>query len=283
LNMTSKLHPNSKQTQSIRRSNKVNRQQLTRWYSIELERRTMTNYAKMRISNPSLYYETPDLVLNDSKLKLSEKEKVLRSMALDADQIAEAMIEGMEGYGQAYSANDLQAVLIQLAKSKELKTIDNLSPPNTRFQRILVVTTVDQDLNREVADIAYDMAEVADGKVYLLNVVPLEFAGAGLMAAGPMATNVPYVSIDNTQIIEDRTQQLRELTVESGSSVETEIEVRSGQIEQAISDYANNCDADIIVVGSPNRSWLEALFDPSIISRVTKSAPCPVLIVPEPA
>jgi nucleotide-binding universal stress UspA family protein len=103
------------------------------------------------------------------------------------------------------------------------------------------------------------------------------------MAAGPMATNVPYVSIDNTQIIEDRTQQLRELTVESGSSVETEIEVRSGQIEQAISDYANNCDADIIVVGSPNRSWLEALFDPSIISRVTKSAPCPVLIVPEPA
>jgi hypothetical protein len=165
LNMTSKLHPNSKQTQSIRRSNKVNRQQLTRWYSIELERRTMTNYAKMRISNPSLYYETPDLVLNDSKLKLSEKEKVLRSMALDADQIAEAMIEGMEGYGQAYSANDLQAVLIQLAKSKELKTIDNLSPPNTRFQRILVVTTVDQDLNREVADIAYDMAEVADGKV----------------------------------------------------------------------------------------------------------------------
>ncbi|MDE0852700.1 universal stress protein [Yoonia sp.] len=243
----------------------------------------MTNYAKMRISNPSLYYETPDLVLTDGKLKLSEKEKVLRSMALDADQIAEAMIEGMEGYGQAYSANDLQAVLIQLAKSKELKTIDNLSPPNTRFQRILVVTTVDQDLNREVADIAYDMAEVADGKVYLLNVVPLEFAGAGLMAAGPMATNVPYVSIDNTQIIEDRTQQLRELTVESGSSVETEIEVRSGQIEQAISDYANNCDADIIVVGSPNRSWLEALFDPSIISRVTKSAPCPVLIVPEPA
>jgi nucleotide-binding universal stress UspA family protein len=59
--------------------------------------------------------------------------------------------------------------------------------------------------------------------------------------------------------------------------------VRSGQIEQAITDYANDCDADIIVVGSPNRSWLEALFDPSITSKVTKSAPCPVLVVPEPA
>jgi hypothetical protein len=34
----------------------------------------------------------------------------------------------------------------------------------------MVVTTVDQDLNREIADFAYDMAEVTGGKVFLLNV-----------------------------------------------------------------------------------------------------------------
>lgn len=243
----------------------------------------MTNYAKMRILNPSSYYETPDRVLNDGKLNRGEKEKVLRSMALDADRMVEATIEGMEGGGLAYSANDLQAALIQLEKAKELKAIVDLSLPNARFQRIVVVTTDDHDLNREVAGIAYNMAEVADGKVYLLNVVPLEFAGAGLMAAGPMMTSVPFIAIDNTQIIEERTRQLAELKVESGSSVETEIEVRSGQIERAIADYADDCDADIIVVGSPNRSWLEALFDLSITSRVTNSAPCPVLVVPEPA
>ncbi|AGI68749.1 putative UspA-family protein [Octadecabacter antarcticus 307] len=243
----------------------------------------MTNYAKMRISNPSPYYETPDLVLKDGKLNRGEKEKVLRSMASDANQMAEATIEGMEGGDLAYNANDLQAALIQLEKSKELKTIDDLSLPNARFQQIMVVTTVDQDLNRDVADIAYDMAEVADGKVYLLNVVPSQYAGAGLMAAGPMMTSVPLIAIDNTQIIADRTQQLAELRVESGSSVETEIEVRGGQIEQVIADYADECDADIIVVGSPNRSWLEALLDSSITRRVTKSAPCPVLVVPEPA
>ena len=243
----------------------------------------MTNYAKMRISNPSVYCESPDLVLNDGKLNRGEKEKVLRSMASDAGQMAEATIEGMEESDPAYSANDLQAALIQLEKSKKRKTIDDLSLPNARFQRIMVVTTVDQDLNRDVADIAYDMAEVADGKVYLLNVVPSQYAGAGLMAAGPMMTSVPLIAIDNTQIIEERTQQLAELRVESGASVKTEIEVRSGQIEQVIADYADECDADIIVVGSPSRSWLEALFDPSITSRVTNSAPCPVLIVPESA
>lgn len=242
----------------------------------------MTSYAKMRISNPSPYYETPDLVLKDGKLSRGEKEKVLRSMVTDANQMADATIEGMEGSDPAYNASELQNALMQLEASKNLKTIDNLSLPSARFQRIMVVTTVDQDLNRDVADIAYDMAEVADGKVYLLNVVPSQYAGAGLMAAGPMVTSVPLIAIDNTQIIENRTQQLAELRVESGSSVETEIEVRSGQIEQAITDYANDCDADIIVVGSPNRSWLEALFDPSITSKVTRSAPCPVLVVPEP-
>jgi len=58
--------------------------------------------------------------------------------------------------------------------------------------------------------------------------------------------------------------------------------VRIGEIEQVIVDYADDCDADVIAVGSPNRSWLEALFDSSIARRVTMFAPCPVLVVPEP-
>lgn len=243
----------------------------------------MTIYSKMRISNPSPYYETPDQVLSDDNLSRGDKEKVLKSMAFDADQMAEATIEGMVGAKLAYNANDLQAALIQLEEVKKRDADSDLSQPNARFQRIMVVTTIDQGLNRKIADVAYDMAENEGSKVYLLNVVPPEFEGAGLAAAGPMVTAVPLVATDNTQIIEDRSQQLAELHVESGSNVETEIEVRTGQIEQVIADYADDCDADVIVVGSPNRSWLEGLFDPSLFHRVSRSAPCPVLVVPETA
>jgi nucleotide-binding universal stress UspA family protein len=98
-----------------------------------------------------------------------------------------------------------------------------------------------------------------------------------------MGTVVPLAATDNTQIIEDRQEQLLELRIERGSSVKTEIEVRSGQIEDVIVAYADENDADLIVVGSANRSWLETLFDISIARKVTKSAPCPVLVVPEPA
>ncbi len=94
---------------------------------------------------------------------------------------------------------------------------------------------------------------------------------------------VPLVVTDDAQIIEDRRDQLEELKTECGSSVETEIEVRSGQIEESIVAYADECEADLIIVGSPNRSWLEALLDTSVARHVTRSALCPVLVVPEPA
>jgi nucleotide-binding universal stress UspA family protein len=145
----------------------------------------------------------------------------------------------------------------------------------------MVVTTVNQDMNREIADVAFDMAEIMGGKVYLLSVVPPALEGTGLSAAGHMGTVIPLGSADNIQVIEDRNKQLAELAFDGGTDIETEIEVRIGQVEEAIIEYADDCEADIIVVGSLNRSWLEALFESSIASRVTKSAPCPVLIVPQ--
>ena len=89
-------------------------------------------------------------------------------------------------------------------------------------------------------------------------------------------------AIDNAQIINDRTEQLTRLKSENASGVVTEIEVRVGQIEDVIIEYADECAADLIVVGSANRSWLEALFDTSVARQVTRSAPCPVLVIPEP-
>ncbi|MCO4846343.1 MAG: universal stress protein [Yoonia sp.] len=242
----------------------------------------MTRYAKTRIANPSRYFRAPDRVLSDDRLSHDDKENVLRSMALDAEQMVDSSSEGMAGANSAYNAKDLQSALIELERTKRSEAVDDSGRQSARFQRIMVVTTANQDLNREIADVAFDMAEVVDGKVFLLNVVPLTFEGAGLAAAGPMVAAVPLDALDTTKIIQDRNEQLTELAFESGTNVETEIEVRSGQIEQVIVAYADDCDADVIVVGSPNRSWLEALFDPSIVRRVTNLAPCPVLVVPEP-
>ena len=243
----------------------------------------MTNYAQARISNPSRYFETPGHVLSDVKLCHADKVRILKSMAVDADQKLEATSEGMAGSNPSYTAKELQSALVHLENVKDVEGIEITDAQTARFQRIVVITTVDQYMNSEIAGVAFDMAEGADGKVFLLNVVPSAFETTGLAAAGPMVTAVPLVAADDTQIIEDRRDQLEELKAACGSSVETEIEVRSGQIEEVIVAYADECGADLIIVGSPNRSWLEALLDTSVARKVTKSALCPVLVVPEPA
>ncbi len=243
----------------------------------------MTNYAQARISNPSRYFETPGHVLSDVKLGHADKVKILKSMAVDADQKLEATSEGMAGSNPSYTAKELQSALIHLENVKDVEGVGTTNVQTARFQHIMVVTTVDQHLNCEIAGVAFDMAEKMGGKVCLLNVVPSPMEGAGLAAAGPMMTAVPLVVTDDAQIIEDRRDQLEELKTACGSSVETEIEVRSGQIEESIVAYADECEADLIIVGSPNRSWLEALLDTPVARQVTRSALCPVLVVPEPA
>jgi nucleotide-binding universal stress UspA family protein len=243
----------------------------------------MTNYAQARVSNPSRYFETPGHVLSDVRLDHAHKVKILKSMAADADQKLEATSEGMAGSNPSYNAKELQSALVHLENVKDVEGIETANIQTSRFQRIMVVTTVDQNLNRKIAGVAFDMAENLGGKVCLLNVVPSAFEAAGLVAAGPMGIAVPLVATDDAQIIEDRREQLEELKTACGSNVETEIEVRSGQIEEVIVAYAGECDADLIIVGSPNLSWLEALLDTSIARRITRLAPCPVLVVPEPA
>lgn len=243
----------------------------------------MTSYAKVRVSNPSRYFETPDHVLSDVRLGHDDKVKILKAMADDAGQKLEATSEGMARSTPSCNAADLQSALVHLENVKDVEGVETTNVRAARFQRIMVVTTVDQNLNYEIAGVAFDMAESMGGKVALLNVVPSAFDGAGLAAAGPMVTAVPFSASDDAQIIEDRRDQLEELKIACGSSVETDIEVRSGQIEEVIVAYADEFDADLIVVGSPNRSWLETFLDTSVARKVTRSALCPVLVVPEPA
>ncbi len=243
----------------------------------------MTSYAQARISNPSRYFETPGHVLSDVKLGHADKVEILKSMAVTADQKLEATSEGMAGSNPSYNANELQSALLHLENVKDVEGVEITNVQTARFQRIVVVTTVDQRLNCEIAGVAFDMAENMGGKVCLLNVVPSASERVGLAAAGPMVTAIPLVTTDNAQIIEDRRDQLEELKTECGSSVETEIAVRCGQIEAVIIEYAGECNADLIIVGSPNQSWLETLLDTSVAHQVTRSAICPVLVVPEPA
>ncbi|MEL6565178.1 MAG: universal stress protein [Pseudomonadota bacterium] len=245
---------------------------------------TMTRYAQQRIANPVCFFDAPNEVLKDDNLSLEEKEKVLRSMAVDAEQLVDATAEGMENPSQTYKAEDLRLALQKLSKIKDTGALakDAVQNAAQRFKRILVVTSASEDLNRVVLDHALDLATLSGGDVSLLSIVPPDVGAVGAATALPMAGTAQVVSVDRSGIIEDRKKLLAELRGTCGADQTVDIEIRSGPVESELVAYAETWKADLIVVGSPDRSWLETVFNPALDRDVTKFAPCPILVVPEP-
>ena len=58
-----------------------------------------------------------------------------------------------------------------------------------------------------------------------------------------------------------------------------EADVADGDAGAVICAYADEHAADLIVIGSRDRSFWERLFDPSVGRHVVDHAPCPVLVV----
>jgi nucleotide-binding universal stress UspA family protein len=58
-------------------------------------------------------------------------------------------------------------------------------------------------------------------------------------------------------------------------------ESRIGPAAERIIDAANECNADLIVVGSRGRGWLKAAVLGSVSAAVVRNSSCPVLVVKE--
>lgn len=61
---------------------------------------------------------------------------------------------------------------------------------------------------------------------------------------------------------------------------DVEIEIVTGVVDRAILETATHRDADLVVIGVANRSWLDRLLFGSTLRRVLRRATMPVLVVP---
>ena len=172
---------------------------------------------------------------------------------------------------------------LSAAETGNAAPFDPVDSPQRRFQEIIAVMTANSQLNDVVLELAIDLSRLSKGAVSLLSVVPPTMNDAGSAAAGmPMVAPVAVPSLDTSAVLQDRKRLLTELRAGKSKGETMRIEVRSGEVELEIVDFAEKAGADVIIVGSPDRSWLEGFFDPPIDRSVVKAAPCPVFVVPEP-
>ena len=153
--------------------------------------------------------------------------------------------------------------------------IELLPTQPVRFQHIVCPTDFSTGSNAAVG-CALSLAQQADAELLLLHVieVPPE------MREHPATSRIDVDAIRAAAEAE-ALRRLRELVPDAARKFCTvETAVAEGAADHAILTACAARNADLVVIGASHHGVLDRILFGSVAARVTRAAPCPVLIVP---
>lgn len=142
-----------------------------------------------------------------------------------------------------------------------------------KIKKVLIAMDYDQT-SQKVAEEGYSMAKMLNAETILMHVIseqPLYYSSY---------TYMRELSVDLMGDLKESTQEFlnkakRHLGDESIKTVLVE-----GEIAETILKTANDLNADVIVMGSHSRKWLENIIMGSAAKNVLKLTTIPLYIVP---
>lgn len=149
------------------------------------------------------------------------------------------------------------------------------------FNKVLVALPSDDQAAAKLAKSGLAFAQTHQAQTRLLSVLSADITptpvGVGTAAFDAITPNSPAVSEAAKRTRDEMIDSLVDRHPASGPASHT---FRFGNPANEIVDEAESWQADIIIMGSRERSWLERLFDPSVSQNVTRHADCAVLVLP---
>ncbi len=126
-----------------------------------------------------------------------------------------------------------------------------------------------------LTDAAVKFAKESAGKIFLIHVAPSDLG----FAIGDMGFQY-FPEIEKMEIREEL-KQLDELEKSiSAQGVPCEHLLKQGNAADIILEYAQEKNAEYIVMGSHGRSGIYDVFVGSLTKELTKKSPIPVLVIP---
>jgi len=137
---------------------------------------------------------------------------------------------------------------------------------------------------QKVAEVGFSMAKSMNAEVILLHVItePVFYSTVGyspimgfngFMEMGPvLLASVDELKNASLQYLEKSKQHLGDKTIQTI--------VKEGDFADSILETAKEMHADIIVVGSHSRKWLENIVMGSVTEKVLHNTSVPLFIVP---
>jgi nucleotide-binding universal stress UspA family protein len=142
-----------------------------------------------------------------------------------------------------------------------------------RIYKIVAAIDVSQR-SKTVMEKTNILASAFDSDVYLLSVVEMP----------KLAAEESDISMSDIKNEEDEFSKHHKLLIDkyfTGSSLLVESVVLHGNPASKICSFAESVTADVIIIGSKNKSGFKKIFLESVSQVVSNNAPCSVLIVRE--
>jgi nucleotide-binding universal stress UspA family protein len=136
------------------------------------------------------------------------------------------------------------------------------------FKTILVASDGSENADRLVT-VAQSLAKEGQAKVVVAHVVEL-MASRG----GPLP-----VRVDEEQLRLKAKLQVADLKA-AGFDAELKMRSTRQRADHSIAEIAKDCGADLIVTGASHHGRFAGLLFGSVGQRMSRLAPCPVLVVP---
>ena len=152
-----------------------------------------------------------------------------------------------------------------------------------KIKKVLIALDYDPTAQK-VAEIGYSMARAMKAEVILLHVIsdPIYYLSANyssIMGFGGF-TNVDPLQLDNIKELKKGAQRFLDKSKQHLGGTAIHTAVKEGHFAETILKTAKNLHADVIVMGSHSRRWLEDIVMGSVAEDVLRHTLVPLFIIP---
>ncbi|HAH57274.1 MAG: universal stress protein [Lentimicrobium sp.] len=151
------------------------------------------------------------------------------------------------------------------------------------MKKVLIALDYDPSAQK-IAEAGYALAQSMNAETMLLHVFaePHYYATVGVSPITGLNDHLQVVPmiLENMEDLKEEAKKYLDRTKAhlGGASIQTL--VKEGEPDSAILDTAKAINADVIVLGSHSRRWIENILLGSVAEKVLKNTPVPLYIIP---
>lgn len=152
-----------------------------------------------------------------------------------------------------------------------------------KMQKVLIALDYDPTAQK-VAEVGFSLAKTMGAEIILLHVIsdPLQYVSDKhftVMGFAGYKNTVPLI-LDGMYELKKESQRFLDKSKHHLGDNKIQTLVKEGDFAESILQTAKELHADIIVMGSHSRKWLENILIGSVTEKVLRNSSIPLFIIP---